>query len=448
MTVQPKATISIAAAALPKVAWGEGLSVYDTNGKRYIDGSGGPAVYCLGHGNREVNAAIAAQLDRIAHGYRYTFTSDPLEELTALVAGACGGGLTRMVFVSGGSEAVESALKIALQYHAARGDMTRRRFISRERSWHGNTLGALSISGFRERRAPYEGALIEGGALISPANAYRPPEGVAPEALPAWYAAEFEETILRIGPESVAAFVFEPVVGAAGGVVPAPPGYAAAMRAVCDRYGVLMIADEVMCGAGRCGTWRALAHDGVEPDIMTVAKGLGGGFLPLGATVYHQRVAEPIDRVYGGVLTGHTFTGHTAACAAGVAVQTIMRRERLVERVHELGPVFMNLLRRELDGIEAVGDLRGRGFFVGVELVADRALKTPFDPAEKLYIRIRNAAFERGLICYPSGGNVDGTAGDTVILAPPYIATEAELEEIAVLFGLSLRSALAEIGAG
>ena len=173
MTVQPKATISIAAAALPKVAWGEGLSVYDTNGKRYIDGSGGPAVYCLGHGNREVNAAIAAQLDRIAHGYRYTFTSDPLEELTALVAGACGGGLTRMVFVSGGSEAVESALKIALQYHAARGDMTRRRFISRERSWHGNTLGALSISGFRERRAPYEGALIEGGALISPANCSR-----------------------------------------------------------------------------------------------------------------------------------------------------------------------------------------------------------------------------------------------------------------------------------
>lgn len=446
MNSVPKGSVSIAAGALPKVAYGRGLYVYDTEGRRYIDGSGGPAVYCLGHGNAEVNAAIMAQLDRIAHGYRYTFTSDPLEELTALVAESCGHGLSRMVFVSGGSEAVESALKIALQVHTARGEPTRRRFIARQRSWHGNTLGALSISGFLERRAPYEGALIEASHL-SPANAYRPPAGVSPDGIAAFAAMELEAEILRLGPERVAAFVFEPVVGAAGGVVPAPPGYAAAIRAVCDRYGVLMIADEVMCGAGRCGTWRALEHDGVVPDIMTVAKGLGGGFLPLGATVFQDRIGETLDAVHGGPLTGHTFTGHTAACAAGVAVQTIVRRERLVENVRDLGPRFMELLRRETAGIDAVGDIRGRGFFVGVELVRDPEAKAPFDPDLKLFLRIRRAAFERGLICYPSGGNVDGVAGDTVILSPPYIATETDLDEIAVLFGRSLRAALEEIDA-
>jgi adenosylmethionine-8-amino-7-oxononanoate aminotransferase len=438
---------SVASGPMPKVAWGRGVEVFDTDGRRYLDGSGGPAVYCLGHGNAEVNAAITAQLERIAHGYRYTFTSDPLEALTAIVAGHCGGDLTRMVFVSGGSEAVESALKIALQVHTARGEPRRRRFVARQRSWHGNTLGALSISGFAERRAPYEGALIP-ASFVSPANAYRPPEGVPPDALASWYAAELEAELLRVGPETVAAFVFEPVVGAAGGVVPAPPGYASAIAEVCRRYGVLVIADEVMCGSGRCGTWRALAHDSVEPDIMTVAKGLAGGYLPLGAAVYSRAIGADLDRVHGGPMTGHTFTGHTACCAAGVAVQTVVARDRLVDRVRELGPRFMSMIARETRGLDAVGDIRGRGFFVGVELVADRATRVPFPASDQLYLRIRRHAFERGLICYPSGGNVDGVAGDTVILSPPYIATEAELEEIAALFGASLRAALAEVGAG
>lgn len=447
MTAKPAQTISIAGGGLPKVARGEGIHVWDVDGKRYVDGSGGPAVYCLGHGNREVNAAIMAQLDRIAHGYRYTFTSDPLEELTAMVAESCGPGLDRMVFVTGGSEAVESSLKIALQYHAAKGEMSRRRFISRQRSWHGNTLGALSISGFLERRAPYEGALVE-GSLLSPANAYRPPAGIAGEDVGEWCARELEEEILRLGPERVAAFVFEPVVGAAGGVVPAPPGYARRVREICDRHGVLMIADEVMCGAGRCGTWRALEHDGVMPDIMPIAKGLGGGFLPLGATVYHRKVGHVIHAVHGGPLTGHTFTGHTTACAAGVAVQTIVRREKLVERVAALGPVLLSKLAAATADIEAVGDIRGRGFFVGLELVADRATKAPFPAEKKLYIRVRDEALARGLICYPCGGNVDGIAGDTVILSPPYVATEADLDEIVDLLAASLKAALAGIGAG
>ncbi|MDQ0396312.1 aspartate aminotransferase family protein [Labrys monachus] len=445
MAGAPGESTSVAAAQLPKIAWGKGLVLVDTDGRRYLDGSGGPAVYSLGHGNEEVNQAIKDQLDRIAHGYRYNFTSDPLEELTERIGRACGGTLERMVFVSGGSEAVESAMKLALQYFAARGEMSRRRFISRERSWHGNTLGALSLSGFRERRLSFEGALVDVPRL-SPANVYRPPAGVAPEDVGAYCARELEDKILELGAATVAAFVFEPVVGAAGGVVPAPPGYARRVREICDRHGVLMIADEVMCGAGRCGTWRALEHDGVFPDIMTVAKGLAGGYLPLGAAIYSAAVAEPIHTVDGGPQTGHTFTGHTAACAAGVAVQRIVERDGLVQRVAVKGEAFRKTLGDALHGIDAVGDIRGRGFFIGIELVADRDSKEPF-PAEKgLFLKIRSRAMENGLICYPSGGNVDGIRGDTVILAPPYIATDGELDEIAGRFAVSLRQALTDIG--
>lgn len=431
--------------ALPKIAWGKGAYVYDTDGKRYLDGSGGPAVFCLGHGNEEVNAAIKAQLDRVAHGYRYTFTSDPLEQLTEIVARRCGGGLKRMVFVSGGSEAVESCLKIALQYHSARGETSRRRFISRQRSWHGNTLGALAISGFRERRVPFEGALTE-ASFLSAVNQYRPPKGIAPEEVAGYCADELEREILRQGPEHIAAFVFEPVVGAAGGAVPAPAGYARRVREICDRYGVLMIADEVMCGAGRCGTWRALEHDGVEPDIMSVAKGLAGGYLPLGAAVYHERLAGPILERYGGLLTGHTFAGHTAACAAGVAVQTIVARDNLVERVAREGVALKQALIERIGGRSDVGDIRGRGFFIGIELVADRATKEPFDPALQLFARVRDRAFANGLICYPTGGNVDGVRGDQIILAPPYNATSAELDEIVETLARSLAEVMAPLG--
>ena len=439
------ASFEVAGSDLPKIAYGQGSYLWDVTGKRYIDGSGGPAVYALGHAHPEVNAALKAQIDRVAHGYRYDFTSDPLEALTASIAASCGGSLRQMVFVSGGSEATESALKIALQYQTSVGARTRRHFISRRRSWHGNSLGALSVSGFEERRAPFEGGLLD-ATLLSPVNAYRPLPGVNDVA--AAGAAELEAAILARGAETVAAFIFEPVVGAAGGVVPAPPGYARAIREVCDRYGVLMIADEVMCGAGRCGTWRALEHDGVEPDIMPIAKSLGGGYVPLGATVYSDRVAAAIDAAYGGPMTGHTFTGHTLACAAGLAVQTIVSRDRLVERVRTRGATFKAELADRLAAIDAVGDVRGRGYFIGVELVADRATREPFDPALGLYRAIRRQTFARGLICYPQGGNVDGSRGDTVIIAPPFNASDAELDEIADLFVAGLGAALAEIGKG
>ncbi len=443
--LEPDAPITWSTQHLPKVAYGKGCYIYDSTGKRYIDGSAGPAVFSLGHGNEEVNAAIKDQLDRIAHGYRYTFTSDPLEELTALVAEACGGGLNQMTFCSSGSEAVETCLKVALQYHTARGEMRRRRFIARERSWHGNTLGALSISGFLDRRFAFEGALVP-SSLLSPANTYRPPAGVAPEDVAAFCAAELEAEILRLGADQVAAFVFEPVVGAAGGCVPAPAGYARRVREICDRHGVLMIADEVMCGSGRCGTWRALQHDGVEPDIMSVAKGLGGGYVPLAGTIYHERLKEPMYREHGGLLSGHTFTGHTLACAAGAAVQRIVKRDRLVEKVRRDGETLKSMLGSALGGRDFVGDIRGRGFFIGIEIVKDRTAKTPYAPELKLHQRIRDTAFANGLICYPMGGNIDGVRGDVVIVSPPYIATEAELGEIVDKLATSLAQVFARLG--
>jgi adenosylmethionine-8-amino-7-oxononanoate aminotransferase len=394
-----------------------------------------------------VNDAIKHQLDRIAHGYRYNFSSDALEELTDIIRRRCGGTLNHMVYVTGGSEAVESCLKLALQYHAARGEMSRRRFIARERSWHGNTLGALSVSGFLERKRAFEGSLLEVSRL-SPANVYRPVAGATAETAGEACAKELEAEILRLGPEKVCAFIFEPVVGAAGGCVPAPPGYARRVREICDRYGVLLISDEVMCGAGRTGSWRALERDGIEPDIMSVAKGLAAGYLPLGAAIYTDRVADAIHGLHGAPMTGHTFTGHTACCAAGVAVQKIVERDRLVERVAAMEQPFRTMLAEATRDIAAVGDIRGRGFFQAIELVADRDSKKPFDGERKLFMKVRQQAFDNGLICYPVGGNVDGINGDVVILAPPYNVTEAELTEIVDKTSTSIRQVLKAEGLG
>jgi adenosylmethionine-8-amino-7-oxononanoate aminotransferase len=445
MTANPLPANISATAELPKVVRAKGSYLWDSTGKQYIDGSGGPAVYCLGHANSEVNEAIMAQLGQIAHGYRYNFTTDALEELTEIIRTQAGGTLREMVFVTGGSEAVESCLKIALQYQTAIGQKSRRTFISRQRSWHGNTLGALSISGFAERTAAYEGALIP-AIKLSPTNAYRPIAGATAETAGEACAAELEAAILQAGPDTIAAFVFEPVVGAAGGCVPAPEGYAKRVREICTKYGVLMIADEVMCGAGRTGPWRALERDGVEPDIMSVAKGLAGGYMPLGAAICTSAVWEAIRAVDGAFGTGHTFTGHTASCAAGVAVQKIVAREGLLARVAGNEARIKGWLADAFAGLEAVGDIRGRGHFICAELVADRDTKAPFDPALKLFMKVRAQAMENGLICYPVGGNVDGVRGDIVILAPPYNATDSELAEIVEKTACSIRQVLAAEG--
>src|ERR1700678_3227277 len=415
--------------ALPRIERGEGSYLFDDAGRRYLDGSGGPAAFCIGHANREVNAAIAEQLDKVACGYRYLFTSDAVEQLTRLILSLSGPQFGHVVYTSSGSEAMESALKVALQYFYARGLTAKRRFISRQRSYHGNTLGALSVSGYAERRAPFEGSLLD-VSFLSPANAYRPPGGVSDTGLVGYLADELDSKIRTLGADSVAAFIFEPVVGAAGGVVPAPPGYARAVREVCKRHDVLLIADEVMCGVGRCGTWRALEHDGISPDIMAVAKGLAGGYIPLGATIFKHDVGRTILEAQGGIMTGHTYSGHTAACAPGVAVQRIIERESLVARVRDRGEALKGALGESLDGCEEVGDVRGRGFFIGVEFVSDRVTKQPFPADRRVSVEVGRRALENGLICYPCAGNVGNGLGDTAIIAPPFNATDDELAEL------------------
>jgi len=426
---------------LPRIVRGEGSYLIDDAGRRYLDGSGGPAAFCIGHANSEINAAIAAQLDKVACGYRYLFTSDALEQLTQLLLSLSGPQFGHVVYSSSGSESMESALKVALQYFDARGLPAKRHFISRQRSYHGNTLGVLSITGYAERRAPFEGSLLD-VSFVSAANAYRPPAGVSEADLVKHLANELESKIKSLGPDRVAAFIFEPVVGAAGGVVPAPRGYAAAVEQVCRRHDVLLIADEVMCGVGRCGTWRALEHDGITPDIMAVAKGLAGGYIPLGATIFTHAIGRTILEAQGGIMTGHTYSGHTAACAAGLAVQRLIERESLVPRVRDRGATLIRALRESLDGFDEVGDVRGRGFFIGVELVSDRRTKQPFPAERRVNLEIGRHAFENGLICYPCAGNVGGGLGDTIIIAPPYNATEAELEELVAKFTLAVEGAL------
>ena len=415
--------------ALPRIIRGEGSYLYDADGRRYLDGSGGPAAFSIGHGNREVNAAIAQQLDRVACGYRYLFTSEALEELTSLLLSRCGPKFAHIVFSLSGSEAVESSMKVALQYWDARGLPQKKRFIARERSYHGNTLGALSVSGYLERRRPFAGSLLD-VSFVSAANAYRPLRGLSGTELATALADELEERIRALGPEQVAAFIFEPVVGAAGGVVPAPPGYAQAVHAVCERYEVLMIADEVMCGSGRCGTWCALEHDAVIPHITAVGKGLAGGYIPLAATIVQRGLGDVILAEHGSILTGHTYSGHTAACAAGLAVQRIIKRESLVEHVRMRGERLRHDLWQALERFDEVGDVRGRGYLIGIEIVRDRGTKEPFPALQAVSHRIGRSAFENGLICYPCAGNVGGVLGDTILVAPPYNASEAELSEL------------------
>ncbi|HUY84273.1 MAG TPA: aspartate aminotransferase family protein [Steroidobacteraceae bacterium] len=431
---------------LPRIVRGQGSYLIDASGRRYLDGSGGPAAFSIGHGNAEVNAAIGAQLERIACAYRYLFTSEALEELTDLLLHRAGADFEHVVYTSSGSEAVESAMKIALQYCDARGLAAKRHFIARDRSYHGNTLGALSVSGFAERRRPFEGSLLD-VSFVSAANAYRPPDGIGAAVLVPHLAAELDAHIRAIGAERVAAFLMEPVVGAAGGVVPAPPGYAAAVAEVCRRHGVLLLADEVMCGAGRCGTWRALEHDGVRPDIMTVAKGLAGGYIPIGAAIFRREIGATIIAKHGAFMTGHTYSGHTAACAAALAVQRLIEREDLIDRVRDRGPRLLAALRERLERIEAVGDVRGRGYLIGVEFVRDRSSKEPFDPRRAVGQAVARHAFADGLIVYPCAGNAGGGRGDTLIVAPPYNASDAELEELIDKLGAAVEATFAtELG--
>jgi adenosylmethionine-8-amino-7-oxononanoate aminotransferase len=423
---------------------GTGIRLHLADGRDIIDGSGGAAVACLGHGNRRVAAAIAAQAARMAYAHTGFFTSEPAEALAEFLLADTPGGLTHGFFVSSGSEAMEAALKLARQYFLEIGEPRRTRFIARRQSYHGTTLGALGLGGHVARRAPYEPILSDVFSHVSPCFAYR---HQGPEESDAQYVArlagELEAEFQRLGPATVAAFCAEPVVGAATGCVTALPGYFPAMRAVCDRHGALLILDEVMCGMGRTGTLHAWEQEGVTPDIQTIAKGLGGGYQPIGGILVAGRVIAALRDGSGGFVHGQTCQAHPVACAAALEVQRILREDALVANVADMGARLAALLDERFGNHRHVGDVRGRGLFRALEFVADRASREPFDPALKVNERVKQAALDRGLAIYPCAGTVDGRRGDHIIVAPPYIVTAAELEDIVARLGAAVDSAVA-----
>jgi adenosylmethionine-8-amino-7-oxononanoate aminotransferase len=427
----------------PVAVAGDGIAIVDRAGRRYLDASGGAAVSCLGHGHPRVTEAIKAQADRLAYAHTSFFTSEPAEQLADhLIAGAPAG-IDQVYFVSGGSEAVEAALKMARQYFVEIGQPERRRFVARRQSYHGNTLGALAVGGNAWRRRQFEPLLTE-VAHVSPCYPYRGLEaGETEEAYGLRLAAELEATVLRLGPATVIGFVAEPVVGATMGAVPAVPGYFEAVRAVCDRYGMLLILDEVMCGMGRTGTLFACEQEGVRPDLVTVAKGLGAGYQPIGATLVARPVFEAIRDGSGFFQHGHTYMGHPLACAAALAVQQTIAEEQLLGRVRRQGARLRELLAARFADHPNVGEIRGRGLFQGLEFVADRAGKRPFASEHKLHARIKAEAMARGLLCYPMGGTIDGRAGDHLLLAPPFIVSDEELEEIVARLAQAIKAAVA-----
>ena len=420
-----------------------GMYFVDKQGNTFLDACGGAAVSCLGHAHPDVLAAMHAQIDRLAYAHTSFFTNDPSEELADFLAKAASAGLDKVYFVSGGSEAVEGALKFARQYFVEIGQPERTVFVARRQSYHGNTLGALAVGGNEWRRKQFAPLLIDVGR-VSPCYEYR--DRRADESRDQYtqrLLVELDAKFQEIGPEKVIAFVAEPVVGATAGALTPTPGYFKGVRELCDRYGILLIADEVMCGMGRTGTLFAIEQENVVPDLVTIAKGLGGGYQPIGAFMAQSRLVEAIRKGSGLFQHGHTYIGHAVACAAALAVQKVIERDNLLAAVRENGAYFKGLLDERLGASPWVGDIRGRGLFLGVELVRDRAHKTPFDPSLKLHARVKSQAMRNGLMVYPMGGTIDGRVGDHVLLAPPFIASKGDLDRIADLLSISIEQAIA-----
>ncbi len=427
---------------LPFAARGDGPYVVDTKGNRYLDASGGAAVSCLGHNHPKVIEAIKNQLDAIPYAHTAFFTTEPAERLADVLIEQAPQGIGRVYFVSGGSEAVEACLKIARQYYDEIGQPQRRHFIARLQSYHGNTLGALAVGGNMWRRRQFEPLLIE-THHISPCYAYR---GREPEESEEAYglrvANELEKKIIELGAETVIGFICEPVVGATAGAVPAVPGYLKRVREICDKYEILLILDEVMCGMGRTGTMYACEQDGVTPDLMSIAKGLGAGYQPIGAMLLSEQIYDAIAGGTGFFQHGHTYMGHPTACAAGLAVQVVIHEENLLQNVRSQGEALDAALHERFGNHAHVGDIRGRGLFRGIELVKDRTTKAPLDPSLQIHARIKKNAMARGLMCYPMGGTIDGKLGNHVLIAPPFIIDESHVSEIVDKLGDAVETAL------
>jgi adenosylmethionine-8-amino-7-oxononanoate aminotransferase len=428
---------------LPTAAHAQGLTITDTQGRQYLDACGGAAVSCLGHGHPEVLAAIHAQTDQLAYAHTSFFTTAVAEELADLLVASGPAGTSHVYFVSGGSEAMEAALKMARQYFVEIGQPQREHFIARRQSYHGNTLGALAVGGNAWRRRQFAPLLIP-VTHVSPCYEYR---DRAPDESAEDYGRrlvnELAGAIDRLGGDRVIAFVAETVGGATSGALPPVPGYLRGVRELCDRHGILLILDEVMCGMGRTGTLHACEQDGVVPDLLAIAKGLGGGYQPIGAVLAQRHIVDAFASGSGMFQHGHTYLGHPVACAAALAVQRVIQRDHLLAAVQRQGAGLRERLLVAFREHPHVGDIRGRGLFQAVELVQDRSDKTPFDPARRLHARVKAAAMGEGLMVYPTGGTLDGQRGDHVLLAPPFIVSDDELDQIVARLRAAVDLALA-----
>jgi adenosylmethionine-8-amino-7-oxononanoate aminotransferase len=431
----------------PLAASASGCWITDAAGRKYLDASGGAAVSCLGHGHPDVLAAMHAQIDRIAYAHTSFFSTEVAEQLADVLIATAPTGISHAYLVSGGSEAVEAALKLARQYFVEKGEPQRSRFIARRNSYHGNTLGALAVGGNAWRRRQFAPLLID-VEHVAPTYAYRDQRAdETGERYGARLAQEFEDTVERIGGQNVIAFVAETVGGATSGALTPPTGYFKRIREICDRHGILLILDEVMCGMGRTGTLHACEQEGVAPDLMAIAKGLGGGYQPVGAVLIGQTIIDAIATGTGFFQHGHTYIGHPVACAAALAVQRVLKRDGLVERCAAQGRRLREALDEAFREHPYVGDLRGRGLFQAIELVADRGTKAPFDPKLKVHARIKKAAMELGLMTYPMGGTIDGARGDHVLLAPPFTISDDELDLVIERLVAAVDTAMAAIKA-
>ena len=426
----------------PTAVRGEGIYLFDADNRRYVDACGGAAVSCLGHGHPEIVAAVAEHTRKLEFVHTGFFTTDAAEELAEMMADQSPGSLDRVWFTGSGSEAIEAALKLARQYHLERGDTGRCRVIARKQSYHGNTLGALAAGGSIWRRAPYEPLLID-VSVVDPCFEYRFAEpGESSEAYGRRAARALEVELQKLGPETVIAFLAETVVGATAGAIPPAGNYFKNVREICDRYGVLLILDEVMCGSGRTGTFLSCEHDGVVPDIVALGKGLGAGYQPIGAVICTSEVYDAVADGSGALKHGQTYNAHPVGCAAGLAIQRVIQREGLLQRVDDAGARLMALLRHRFGNHPNIGDIRGRGLLLAMELVADRETKSPFDPALAMHRRAKADAFERGLLIYPGGGTIDGRTGDHILLAPPYNVNDDELDMIVDLLAQTMDAIL------
>ncbi|MFD2179293.1 aspartate aminotransferase family protein [Veronia pacifica] len=430
--------------SLPTVDTGEGVYLIDTKGKRYLDACGGAAVSCLGHNHPDVISAIQRQAERIPFAHTGFFTSQPAEQLADKLIELSPASLSHAYFVSGGSEAVESALKLARQYWIEREQPKRTHFIGRRQSYHGNTLGALGVGGNQWRRATFA-PLLAPSSFIDPCYFYR---NAMPEETRIEYgeraAQALEEEILRLGPESVVGFVAETFVGATAGVLPPENGYFRRVREICDHYDILLILDEVMCGTGRTGTFFAFEQEGIVPDIVALAKGLAAGYQPIGAVLLNKHIYHAINDGSGFFQHGHTFLAHPIACAAANATLDVLA-SGLLDEVSDKGKSFYQRLVEAFGDHQHVGDIRGRGLFWGLELVADKASKMPFKPATQLHKRIKHIAMQQGLMCYPMAGTIDGQQGHHILLAPPFIINEEEIQHLAERLTRSVNEAIASV---